>query len=396
MILPPEWPSVRPYKPRNNWVVDGRPFLKREFFKTEAEGYARRDTMRVQVRNGSTAPLTPEKVIETTTAEDIVKPWGISVIDACRKVAAQMEKARKLGNVRMDAALAEWLKNAERRQETGELAKKTVQEVKAMTKILLPVWGKQFPHTITSTDVAAWIDGLAFAARTRANIRTKLGQFFTFCRRQGWVESNPCELYTVKVKASEVEIFSVEDCQGLVKRIKEGLTHIDPAQSIQPDPECMPFTLVSLLAGLRPGEALALRWEHIHWDTKEIEVRSETSKGRRTRFVPLNPALEGALKPYRQKIGNIIPVNFRKRWDAVRKGLKWPPDVLRHTFASYWLANYLDRAELAEIMGNTVEVIRNHYRRAIPREKAQKFWTYFLELTPREERPALAVLSAST
>jgi hypothetical protein len=47
---------------------------------------------------------------------------------------------------------------------------------------------------------------------------------------------------------------------------------------------------------------------------------------------------------------------------------------MRHSFGSYWLAIHADRPHLAELMGNSVDVIKKHYRRAIPRTEAEKFW----------------------
>ena len=57
-----------------------------------------------------------------------------------------------------------------------------------------------------------------------------------------------------------------------------------------------------------------------------------------------------------------------------KAGTAWPVDCLRHSFGSYWLAVHNDRAKLAETMGNTVEVIRDFYRKAIPQAEAKRFW----------------------
>ena len=57
-----------------------------------------------------------------------------------------------------------------------------------------------------------------------------------------------------------------------------------------------------------------------------------------------------------------------------KKGKLWPKDVLRHTFGTYWLALHQDRARLGEQMGNTVQIIKKHYKRAVPKLEADKFW----------------------
>jgi hypothetical protein len=40
----------------------------------------------------------------------------------------------------------------------------------------------------------------------------------------------------------------------------------------------------------------------------------------------------------------------------------WVPDICRHSFGFYWLALHKNRAELTELMGNSVQVIKAHYR----------------------------------
>jgi hypothetical protein len=76
--------------------------------------------------------------------------------------------------------------------------------------------------------------------------------------------------------------------------------------------------------------------------------------------------------------GSIIGPMFKATLRAVKQaaGLTpWPRgSVLRHCFGSYWLSVNKDRAHLAEILGNSLAVIRSNYRRAIPEEIAKAYW----------------------
>jgi hypothetical protein len=56
------------------------------------------------------------------------------------------------------------------------------------------------------------------------------------------------------------------------------------------------------------------------------------------------------------------------------KGEPWPADVLRHSYASCWLTIYKNRAELAELMGNSAAIIGKHYRRPIPQAEAEEWF----------------------
>ena len=56
------------------------------------------------------------------------------------------------------------------------------------------------------------------------------------------------------------------------------------------------------------------------------------------------------------------------------EGKKWVPDGIRHTFGSMWLARTPNIAQLAEEMGNSPEVIRKHYKKAIPKSEVEEYW----------------------
>lgn len=55
-------------------------------------------------------------------------------------------------------------------------------------------------------------------------------------------------------------------------------------------------------------------------------------------------------------------------------GPRWDEDVLRHCYASYWLAKHKDRPHLAENMGNSLKMIKDHYKRIVPKSEVEKFW----------------------
>ena len=101
----------------------------------------------------------------------------------------------------------------------------------------------------------------------------------------------------------------------------------------------------------------------------------------------MEPTLIEWLRPFARVRGRVVGANFRKKWETVKraagydptdKAKRWTQDIMRHTFASYWLPIHQNRAALAEQMGNSVEVIRAHYRRPVLPAIAAQFWA----LTP--------------
>jgi integrase len=238
---------------------------------------------------------------------------------------------------------------------------------------------------IDEAAVSAFIRNLPHAARTKHNIRTKLSQFLNYCRRERkWITSNPTEnIKRVRVPNGEVKILTVPEVRQLLAA----------AQSCELPASVLPYLCVQLFGGLRPFEAAGLRWERVHFETRQIEVLGATSKTRETRFVEMEPLLATWLLPFRAQTGAITGPFFTETLRAVKVSAgftfgadhtrPWPTDVLRHCYGSYWLAVHKNRAHLAELMGNSLEMIKAHYRRAIPQPVAEEFW----KLEPMPEAP---------
>ena len=143
-------------------------------------------------------------------------------------------------------------------------------------------------------------------------------------------------------------------------------------------------TLVSLIAfaGLRPGEALALRWgdirEHSVFATKAISLGEE--KGTKTgkeRVVPLMKPVVQDLSEWKLASGRpddtalVFPAadgglwkdhDYRNRRRRLFKpsanpvGIAKPYD-LRHSYASLRFAERANPAEIADEMGHSLEVL---------------------------------------
>ena len=151
--------------------------------------------------------------------------------------------------------------------------------------------------------------------------------------------------------------------------------------------------LVSVLAyaGLRPNEALALRWRDVGAKSIRVDkalslgVESET-KTRRARNIQLLAPLAEDLNEWRRTSGNpgrealLFPTregepwadhdfrNWRKRRyvvaaDAV--GVSGRPYDLRHSMASLLLAEQRNPVEVAAQMGHTLQTLFNTYSHVI-------------------------------
>jgi integrase len=144
----------------------------------------------------------------------------------------------------------------------------------------------------------------------------------------------------------------------------------------------LPYIAIGLFAGLRSSEIDRLDWSNINFESDLIKV--EAMKGtkkntRRRRFVRIQPNLREWLLPLRKLKGSVTPQeDFRELFNTARAraGLlkNWPTNALRHSFASCHLAHFNDVNALALEMGNSPEMIFNHYRELVAPKDAERYW----------------------
>jgi len=167
-------------------------------------------------------------------------------------------------------------------------------------------------------------------------------------------------------------ILTVEQAKELMKVCRER------------DPAMCGFFALALFAGIRPSQLLHMTAENVHLDEKVVRAVGWQTKSRQNRLVDLSDNCVAWCR-----IGmELPPPNWRKRFDKVRlvAGIdEWPPDCMRHSFASYHLAAHGSADQTAAQMGHrSTEMIFQHYRELVPKKEAEKFW----QILPEERQPA--------
>ena len=319
-VIRKEWPKVRDLNPAGKklWVVDARPHGRREGYPTEQDAMTRAEQLALEIENKGTEAIGFPTENRVMAAECALKPLRAALGGLPVMVASSEEKMMTL------------------------------------------------------------LDSMQVSARSRLNYRVAFSGFFNWAMCKKFIDFNPVAGISIKVKNGEVKILSVPQATAL---LKAAMASTECAHTV-------PFAAISLFAGLRPGEVEQLRWEQICFETNTIEVLAHTSKTRDSRFTPVDATLRAWLLPHRRKSGRIISASHQKVWRRVKKAaakdegidfMHGNHDVLRHTYASYWLAVHKNRTELAEHMGNSVGVIKKHYRRPVLEQTAKTFW----KLTPK-------------
>ena len=109
-----------------------------------------------------------------------------------------------------------------------------------------------------------------------------------------------------------------------------------------------------------------------------ITVKARNSKTGGIRHIDICPALKSWLKGLRKNPeSSICPKNWGKKWKALRRDANlespWVQDVLRHTFASYYMKRYKNLPRLQSQMGHAdLSLLRTRYVNMYGIKKARR------------------------
>jgi integrase len=205
----------------------------------------------------------------------------------------------------------------------------------------------------------------------------------------------------------------VNPCRGLPRSIRalfksdhnpEDTPYVERLEDVRrvflalPEPVSIAYAL-GAMAGLRTGEAVALRWEAVDLATRRITVRAAVDKDNGeqrapkdgdTRVAPILDGLHPVLTAWKLKSGGrglVVPplqktaahLSRDVLWKSLREALKavgYPESArkpgtdhtltwyraTRHTFASHWVLAGGSLATLARILGHaSVTITERHY-----------------------------------
>lgn len=229
-------------------------------------------------------------------------------------------------------------------------------------------FGGQPVAAVSSREISAWLQDLEGSPKTRANFRQVVSVLFGHAADEQMIDSNP----VLRVKKPTLidkapEIFSVDQLSMLLN-----------TAAIEA-PGVVPMLAIGAFAGLRGAEIKRLRWSEIDMRRGFIEVTAEKAKTARRRIVRILPNLAQWLAPYISHSGTVVPVNARKKLEAVRREAKlerWSQNGLRHSFASYRLAATSDAAAVATELGHsTSQMLYSTYRELVLPEEAERYWS---------------------
>ena len=249
-------------------------------------------------------------------------------------------------------------------------------------------WGEFFLIPISEIHYSDLLDVFSKvdkSAKTLKNIISSGSSVFELAIRSGYRSDNPCSILNkdIKLNRKTIDPFTADERDQILDSL-DGGPHI--------------FFMIRFYAGLRPSEAIALRWSdykdgefHINKTRVKGHDREQT-KTNLDRVVTVHPKIQKALAALPRQLNDphiVVNQYGRAYRSATRLSVKFTqatkslgirhrsPYNVRHTCASMMLENGLEPAWAAEQLGHTKEVFFRVYTGLVNADKnaeQSKIW----------------------
>jgi integrase len=361
------------------YYLDLRPFNKgRKFFKTKAEAEAERlRQITTLARHGREAMgLSPGELSAIIQARKELAKHDKTIEDAAAFYLNYLDRIRRCNVTVQD--LAKEVLEAKRKD---GMSPTYIADLKKRLARFCADFGARKIAGITVEELDNWLRALPGSPKSRANYRANVGVLFSYAERRRMIDSNPIS-HTARPKLADnpPEIFAVDELRSL----------LEAAQRSAPD--VLPMLAIGAFSGLRDAEIKRLDWSEVDQKRAYIEVKAQKAKSARRRIIEMQPNLREWVRPYAGMTGAVVPANWRKKLDLVRKaaGLaRWPKNGLRHSYASYRLAAIHDAPRVASDLGHTSpKMLYSTYREVVRPEEADRYWK--IEPRPAEDGKVVA------
>jgi len=215
---------------------------------------------------------------------------------------------------------------------------------------------------VTTAKVDAALRSSVGSPRTKNNLRNALVGLFRWAQEQDYLPPDRKTAPERAMRFSGTErapaIFTPEQMRKILAACsKQVLAHV----------------AIGAFSGIRTAEIARLDWQDVLWDRGYIEIKTAKAKTKARRLVPLHANLKAWLEPHRREAGAISSAMDTAKLgrDA---GVPWQPNALRHSYASYRLAQIQDAAKVALEMGNSPQMLFRHYRELVTPEAASDWF----------------------
>lgn len=246
----------------------------------------------------------------------------------------------------------------------------TTKNFRQAAKLMSQTLGEIRLTEVTARTMTEWLSSCNENPAYQAGIVRTLRPAFSYAVRQGMLPESPF---------SRMEPIRVPVRSGV-----DVLTPYEAAVLMRAAPaDCKAAFALLLFAGVRPQELQKLRWGDIR--DGYVHITPEVAKTSQVRNIEIEPNLSEWLDScgFHSPETPICPPNWKRKSQITRRitRLGNRQDVARHSYATYHLAKYRDRAALEVNMGHSAgsAMLFRHYRAAATPEQAAEYWNILPE-----------------
>lgn len=352
--------------------VEGK--RKRVNFGTKAEAETFAEQSRIAKANEGMAAFTLAQDIrlDALKANQMLAPHGVTILEAAKYFEKHVLAYKTAPPIK--EVVARYIADSK----SKNLRPRTITDLETRLYPFSADFGERRLSEVTLDELKDWINDENLQMRTRINYLTKISQLYNYALKRPvkWVDTNLTELIDrPTVEETTPEVFTVEQAKALLENAgKFGL---------------IPYIALGLFAGLRSAEMMRLDSKDISFENSTIKVGADVAKKRAQRNVDIQPALSAWLAPLADKLRQGGPIvnqsKFRMNKELLLDAAKierWPENGLRHSFASYHLAQFNSSDSTAFQMGHrSTEIVHRYYKALVLKTEADKFWN----LRPAEQ-----------
>jgi integrase len=363
------------------WQLDLRYFGGgRPHFLTEYEAKTVREKQLEEVRKHGTSALTFSHAdrVSFSVAKDRLDKIGLSIeraVDFCEKHFKQS----------VSITFRKAIEKIEEIKEGQNLRERSPKQlIYNLQSLEVAVGSETLVSEITQEQIEEWLNGNAWAPYTRRTKRIDIRTFFNEAERRGWLVVNPA------AKLSEPRLDDKEPGVLTVDQVK---LLLDTARKVEP--RMIAYLALGIFCGIRPDELEDITPAMVNLKEGYVRIPASTNKTRKSRV--FENMSENCKAWLRLGIDDLPPQNSRGRLNKVRlaagfegyrkrlvagrerwfkvKGMEWPSDCMRHSFASYHLSMFNSQDLTTTALGHrSSDMLYEHYRRIVTKEEAKKFW----------------------
>ncbi|EIO5099434.1 site-specific integrase [Vibrio parahaemolyticus] len=243
---------------------------------------------------------------------------------------------------------------------------------------------------IKAWDIQQWVTERRKLGRAPATIEYCVNRLrAAFNRAVEWEFIDSHNLRSVKLIKQDntrIRYLSKEEEQRLLDGIQDRNQSVRESDKTKAQLEFVdffePLVITAMNTGMRKGELLTLKWEHVSFPNRYLTIRSENAKSKKTRTIPLNDTVLNLFERWRAQnpdtdfvfVSNNQPIEFfQYPWQSLLKeaGIEnFRFHDLRHHFASKLVMAGVDLNIVRELLGHADLKMTLRYAHLAPEHKA--------------------------